>query len=229
MKNKTCFPLVIFFCLFSVNFSWGNELKEKILHPFVRVLSASGVIIKSWTDEKGDSYAFVLSGQHVTKHAADQNSVSADFIWFDENGKIEKTTKLLGRVLESDEKADYSIIFYKTPVKFSCVTYSTKNLSILDIVYIVGAPNRQNIWVTQGIISSLNVNGELPPGYFGQSAGMYFGSSGSPLFNKDGELIGINLRVSAGQDGAIPYMGISLEIKEIFKLLGEEKVKFYFK
>lgn len=201
-----------------------------MLSPFVRVGGASGVCIRSWGD--AGHHAFVLTAEHVTR-SMDQNKVGIDLITFDFLGKEVKSVKVFGRVVEKNNILDYSIVYCETPYRYpsSYNTSPLSNLFILEEVIAVGAPNRQNYWVSKGIVSALAPT-NMPPGYIGHNAGIYFGSSGGPLFDKHGYLIGINLRLSAGPQRnnreSISYIGFSLTLNQIYKDLGNTKRRNYF-
>ena len=222
--------LALIVVLFLANTGFCANL-DLILKPFVRVNRASGICLRSWEIE-GKFYAFVLSAQHVTKGAKDQTKVPADFIRFDPYGKEISSIQLFGRVLESNEPRDYAILYYETPYLYpACASISYgNNLVIGEDVFATGAPNLQNYWVSKGIISSL-LSKNLAH-HIGHSAGIYFGSSGGPLFNKDGVLIGVNVRLSSGPESrrgeAITYLGFSVPLQEIYEHLGVTKRRNYF-
>ncbi len=95
----------------------------------------------------------------------------------------------IGQILKKDEDLDYIIFKIKNPLKesFPKVKISSKTPEIGDKVFAIGNPKGLEKSLSDGIISGIRFeNDELQT-----DASITHGSSGGPLFNYKGEVIGI--------------------------------------
>lgn len=164
----------------------GQQEQERIIRG-----AGSGFII----DKKG----YIITNAHVvgdankiTVHLADRRELPAELVGMDEKTDV--------AVLKID--AD------KLPiVKIADI----KNLKVGQWVMAVGSPFGLDYTATQGIISSLGRN--LPNDNFTPfiqtDAAVNPGNSGGPLFNTDGEVIGINSQIYTSTGS---YAGVSFAI-----------------
>jgi serine protease Do len=98
-------------------------------------------------------------------------------------------------------------------------------LQVGDPVFAVGNPLGLGLSVTAGIVSALNRNiMETPYDHFIQTdAAINHGNSGGPLFNMQGEVVGMNTAIispttgSAGLGFAIPTSGVRFVVDRIEK------------
>lgn len=165
----------------------------------------------------------------MTSKLPDQSKVPADFFTFKNGGEVVESIRLFGRVLQSNSELDYAIIYYVTPHLYpACKNPKLSHqLALGDEVWAAGSPNRMLYWLSKGNISALIVGGLLH--HYGHSAGTYFGSSGGPLFNKDGELVGLNVRLSSGKnDESLTMLGFMVPLSKVYQDLGAKKVRYYF-
>lgn len=88
-------------------------------------------------------------------------------------------------------------------------------LKLADEIYALGHPDEQYYTITKGIVSSLDIHGG-PTGcawckYFKHSANIFFGSSGGPVLNVDGEVVGVNTFMGRNEDGSVyhSWMGFA--------------------
>lgn len=153
--------------------------------------AGSGFII----DEEG----LVITNAHVvgkadeiTVHLADRREIKAELI-----GKDEKTDVAVLRV-----KADAL-----PTVKIADVT----KLKVGQWVMAVGSPFGLDYTATQGIISSLgrNLPNDNYTPFIQTDAAVNPGNSGGPLFNTEGEVIGINSQIYTSTGS---YAGVSFAI-----------------
>lgn len=93
-----------------------------------------------------------------------------------------------GKVIRKDEQSDLAIISIATPVP--CIPINTQTPRSGEIVYTLGSPLGMEHTFTNGIIS--RQEGKLN---LFHTAAIAPGSSGSPLLDSDGKLIGINKAV----------------------------------
>ncbi len=146
----------------------------------------SGFII----DQKG----IVVTNNHVIQ-GADDIIVSVDGVEYE------------AKVLGTDPYMDLAVLKIESDKKFKTVTFGDSDKArIGDWVIAIGNPFGFGGSVTSGIISSRNRDIGLTryDDFIQTDASINQGNSGGPLFNLDGEVIGINTAIIApGQSGSI--------------------------
>ena len=145
----------------------------------------SGFII----DEKG----IVITNNHVIK--------DADDILVRVNGDLEYEATIIG----TDPLSDIAVIQIKSKDKFLPVKFGDSDKSrIGDWVIAIGNPFGLGGTVTAGIISARNRNIGMTryEDFIQTDASINQGNSGGPLFNMNGDVIGINTAI-LGQSGSI--------------------------
>ena len=172
----------------------------------------SGFII----DKKG----IVVTNNHVIQGAED--------IIVSVNGSTEYKAKIIG----TDPYMDLAVLQIESNEEFEPVSFGDSDKArIGDWVIAIGNPFGFGGTVTSGIISSRNRDIGLTryDDFIQTDASINLGNSGGPLFNLDGEVIGINTAIIApGQSGsigigfAIPSNSASKVINQLIKF-GETK------
>ena len=145
----------------------------------------SGFII----DEKG----IVVTNNHVIADAED--------IIVRVNGDKEFKAKVIG----ADPLSDIAVLQLETNEKFAPVKFGDSDKArIGDWVIAIGNPFGLGGTVTSGIISARNRNIGLSryEDFIQTDASINTGNSGGPLFNMNGDVIGINTAI-LGQQGSI--------------------------
>ena len=145
----------------------------------------SGFII----DEKG----IVVTNNHVIQGAED--------IFVRVNGNKEYEATIIG----ADPLSDIAVLQIKSNDKFISVKFGDSNKArIGDWVIAIGNPFGLGGTVTSGIISARNRNIGMSryEDFIQTDASINVGNSGGPLFNMDGDVIGINTAI-LGQSGSI--------------------------
>ena len=165
---------------------FGDMFKE-FGTPQERKSSAlgSGFII----DEKG----FVVTNNHVIQDAED--------IIIRVNGDKEYKAKVIG----ADPLSDIAVLQLKTNDKFIPVKFGDSDKArIGDWVIAIGNPFGLGGTVTSGIISARNRSIGLSryEDYIQTDASINSGNSGGPLFDMNGDVIGINTAI-LGRNGSI--------------------------
>ncbi len=190
-----------------------EDMFKEFNTPTERKASAlgSGFII----DAKGT----VVTNSHVIK-GADDITVSV-------NGSEYKA-----KVIGIDPYMDLAVLKIESDEKFVPVSFGNSDKArVGDWVIAIGNPFGFGGTVTSGIISSRNRDIGLTryDDFIQTDASINQGNSGGPLFNLDGEVIGINTAIIApGQSGsigigfAIPSNPASKVIKQLIKY-GETK------
>ena len=147
----------------------------------------SGFII----DRKG----IVVTNNHVIQGAED--------IIVSVNGSTEYKAKVIG----TDPYMDLAVLQIVSDEKFETVSFGDSDKArVGDWVIAIGNPYGFGGTVTSGIISSRNRDIGLTryDDFIQTDASINQGNSGGPLFNLDGEVIGINTAIwGLGQSGSI--------------------------
>ncbi len=140
-----------------------------------------------------DSKGTVVTNNHVIQGAED--------ILVRVNGDKEYKAKIIG----ADPFSDIAVLQMETKDKFIPVKFGNSDKSrIGDWVIAIGNPFGLGGTVTSGIISARNRSIGLSryEDYIQTDASINQGNSGGPLFNMDGDVIGINTAI-LGQSGSI--------------------------
>ena len=145
----------------------------------------SGFII----DEKG----IVITNNHVIQDAEDI------FI------KVDGGEEIKAKVIGADPLSDIAVLQLDTKKKFQSVKFgNSDNARIGDWVIAIGNPFGLGGTVTSGIISARNRSIGLSryEDYIQTDASINSGNSGGPLFDMNGDVIGINTAI-LGRNGSI--------------------------
>ena len=162
----------------------------------------SGFII----DEKG----IVVTNNHVIQGAED--------IFVRVNGNQEYEATIIG----ADPLSDIAVLQIKSNDKFISVKFGDSNKArIGDWVIAIGNPFGLGGTVTSGIISARNRNIGMSryEDFIQTDASINVGNSGGPLFNMDGDVIGINTAI-LGQSGSIG-IGFSIPSNNAKKVIDQ--------
>ena len=167
-----------------------------------------------------DKEGIVVTNNHVIQGAED--------IFVSVNGSKEYKAKILG----ADPYMDLAVLEIDSDEKFIPVSFGNSDKArVGDWVIAIGNPFGFGGTVTSGIISSRNRDIGLTryDDFIQTDASINQGNSGGPLFNLDGEVVGINTAIiapgSSGSIGlgfAIPSNPASQVIDQLIKF-GETK------
>jgi serine protease Do len=166
----------------------------------------SGFII----DEKG----VVVTNNHVIQNAED--------IIVRVNGDKDYKAKVIG----ADPLSDIAVLQLETKDKFTPVSFGDSDKArIGDWVIAIGNPFGLGGTVTSGIISARNRSIGLSryEDYIQTDASINSGNSGGPLFDMNGDVIGINTAI-LGRNGSIG-IGFSIPANDA-KIVIEQLIKF---
>jgi len=141
-----------------------------------------------------DPSGIIITNRHVI---GDANDISV--IWAD-------GTRLKAEIVGKDSKIDLAVLKVKSdkPLKFVNFGDSEK-MRPGDWVMAVGNPFGLGGSVTAGIVSARGRNIESGPydNYIQTDASINKGNSGGPLFNMNGEVIGINTAILSPTGGSV--------------------------
>jgi serine protease Do len=141
-----------------------------------------------------DPEGIVITNNHVI---SDADEISVVF----GNGD-----KLRAEILGRDQKTDIAVLRVKPTKPLKAVKFGdSDNLRIGEWVVAIGNPFGLGGSVTAGIISARNrdINSGPYDNYIQTDASINRGNSGGPLFNMQGEVIGINTAIISPSGGSI--------------------------
>lgn len=141
-----------------------------------------------------DPAGIIITNNHVI---ADANEVTVIFT----NGQ-----KLRAEVVGKDAKIDVAVLKVKPEKPLKSVKFGDSDkMRVGDWVMAVGNPFGLGGTVTAGIVSARNRNIDSGPydDFIQTDAAINKGNSGGPLFNMDGDVIGINTAILSPSGGSI--------------------------
>lgn len=142
---------------------------------------------------------YLLTNHHVVEDASEVTIML--------NDRREIDAKVVG----SDERTDVALLKVEG-VNFPAL--STGNIDQLKVgqpVLAIGSPFGFDYSASAGIVSakSRNMMGETSVPFIQTDVALNPGNSGGPLFNQQGQVVGVNSRIFSGTGG---YMGLSFSI-----------------
>jgi serine protease Do len=141
-----------------------------------------------------DPSGIVITNNHVI---ADANEVQVIFT---------DGTKLKAEVLGKDSKVDIAVLRVKPDKPLKAVKFADSDKArVGDWVLAVGNPFGLGGSVTAGIISARNRNIDSGPydNYIQTDAAINKGNSGGPLFNMDGDVVGVTTAILSPSGGSV--------------------------
>jgi serine protease Do len=141
-----------------------------------------------------DPSGIIVTNNHVI---ADADEITANF---------RDGSKLQAEVIGRDTKTDLAVLQVKPDKPLKAVTLSNKeDLRVGDWVMAIGNPFGFGGTVTVGIVSALerDINSGPYDKFIQTDASINRGNSGGPLFNMDGEVVGINTAIISPTGGSI--------------------------
>jgi serine protease Do len=141
-----------------------------------------------------DQAGYVVTNNHVIDGADEITVILSD------------TTSLTAKLVGKDDKTDLALlkIESKTPLTVSKFGDSDK-ARVGELVMAIGDPFGLGGTVTTGIISARNrdINSGPYDDFIQTDASINRGNSGGPLFNMDGEVIGVNSAIYSPTGGSV--------------------------
>src|SRR6202167_633039 len=146
-----------------------------------------------------DTSGIVVTNNHVIADADEINIIMND------------GTKIKADLVGVDKKTDLAVLKFKPPRPLTAVQFGDSDkLRLGEWVIAIGNPFSLGGTVTAGIVSARNRDIASGPydNYIQTDAAINRGNSGGPLFNLDGEVIGVNTLIIAPSGRCI---GIRIE------------------
>jgi serine protease Do len=141
-----------------------------------------------------DSSGIVVTNNHVIADADEINVILND------------GTKIKADIVGVDKKTDLAVLKFKPARPLTAVKFGDSDkLRLGDWVVAIGNPFSLGGTVTAGIVSAKNRDISSGPydSYIQTDAAINRGNSGGPLFNLDGEVIGVNTLIISPSGGSI--------------------------
>ncbi len=141
-----------------------------------------------------DTSGIVVTNNHVIADADEINVIMND------------GTKIKAEIVGVDKKTDLAVLKFKPPKPLIAVKFGDSDkLRLGDWVIAIGNPFSLGGTVTAGIVSAKNRDISSGPydSYIQTDAAINRGNSGGPLFNLDGEVIGVNTLIISPSGGSI--------------------------
>src|ERR1700756_3711422 len=141
-----------------------------------------------------DTSGIVVTNNHVIADADEINVIMND------------GTKVKAEIVGVDKKTDLAVLKFKPPKQLTAVKFGDSDrLRLGDWVIAIGNPFSLGGTVTAGIVSAKNRDISSGPydSYIQTDAAINRGNSGGPLFNLDGEVIGVNTLIISPSGGSI--------------------------
>ena len=163
-----------------------NQKGQTDNHPRKVQSLGSGFII--------DAAGIIVTNNHVIE-GADEVTVN-----FNDGSKI------AAKVLGHDDKTDLALLEVHAPKPLTFVKFGDSDkLRVGDWVMAIGNPFGLGGTVTVGIVSARNrdINSGPYDNFIQTDAAINRGNSGGPLFNMNGEVIGINTAIISPSGGSI--------------------------
>jgi serine protease Do len=134
-------------------------------------------------------------------------------------------TKLKAEVTGRDKKTDLALLKVKPEKPLKAVKFGDSDkLRLGEWVIAIGNPFSLGGTVTAGIVSARNRDIQSGPydNYIQTDAAINRGNSGGPLFNLDGEVIGVNTAIISPSGGSIG-IGFAVPSKTVVAVLDQLK------
>src|SRR5216683_1258252 len=141
-----------------------------------------------------DASGIVVTNNHVISEADEINVILND------------GSKLKAELIGKDQKTDIALLRVKPDRPLKAVKFGdSEKLRLGEWVVAIGNPFSLGGTVTAGIVSARNrdINSGPYDNYIQTDAAINRGNSGGPLFNLDGEVIGVNTLIISPSGGSI--------------------------
>jgi serine protease Do len=164
----------------------GGNSRGGDMQPHRTTSLGSGFII--------DTSGIVVTNNHVIADADEINVIMND------------GTKIKAEVVGIDKKTDLAVLKFKPAKPLTAVKFGDSDkLRLGEWVIAIGNPFSLGGTVTAGIVSARNRDISQGPydNYIQTDAAINRGNSGGPLFNLDGEVIGVNTLIISPTGGSI--------------------------
>ncbi|WP_199489487.1 DegQ family serine endoprotease [Pseudotabrizicola alkalilacus] len=165
----------------------------------------------------GSGFVISEDGYIVTNNHVIENADEIEIEFF--SGK-----RLKAKLVGTDPKTDIALLKVESTEPLPYVSFGNSDLSrVGDWVVAMGNPLGQGFSVSAGIVSARNraLSGTYDD-YIQTDAAINRGNSGGPLFNMDGQVIGVNTAILSPNGGSIG-IGFSMASNVVTKVVDQLK------
>lgn len=141
-----------------------------------------------------DATGYIVTNNHVIQDADEINVILHD------------ETNLKASLVGRDPKTDIALLKVTSPKPLPAVTFGDSDkMKVGDWIVVIGNPFGLGGTVTQGIISARarDINSGPYDDYIQTDASINRGNSGGPMFNLQGEVIGISTAIFSPSGGSV--------------------------
>ena len=177
----------------------GSQLDDMFEEFLKRHRQQNGEGHSHRSSSLGSGFVIDPSGIVVTNNHVIDGANEVEVIFTD-------GTKLKAEIVGKDAKVDIAVLRVKPAKPLAAVKFGDSDkMRVGDWVIAVGNPFALGGTVTAGIVSATRRNIESGPydNYIQTDAAINKGNSGGPLFNIDGEVIGVNTAILSPSGGSI--------------------------
>jgi len=160
-----------------------------------------------------DASGIVVTNNHVISEADEVTVILND------------GSRLKAEIIGKDQKTDIALLRVKPEKPLKAVKFGdSEKLRLGEWVIAIGNPFSLGGTVTAGIVSARNrdINSGPYDNYIQTDAAINRGNSGGPLFNLDGEVVGINTAIISPSGGSIG-IGFAVPSKTAMPVLDQLK------
>jgi serine protease Do len=160
-----------------------------------------------------DASGIVVTNNHVISEADEVTVILND------------GSRLKAEIIGKDQKTDIALLRVKPDKPLKAVKFGdSEKLRLGEWVIAIGNPFSLGGSVTAGIVSARNrdINSGPYDNYIQTDAAINRGNSGGPLFNLDGEVVGINTAIISPSGGSIG-IGFSVPSKTAMPVIDQLK------
>lgn len=186
-----------------------EELLQQQVPEILRRFFGNQVVIpqqRAPQEKTGYGSAFFVSqdGYLLTNHHVIEDASKVTIVFSDRR-------ELDATVVGSDERTDVALLKVNGSQFPSLKTGNVDQLRVGEPVLAIGSPFGFDYSASAGIVSAKmrNMMGETSVPFIQTDVALNPGNSGGPLFNQNGEVVGVNSRIFSGTGG---YMGLSFSI-----------------
>lgn len=204
MKIKIILFVLLFAAVGTAVFGDSNKAVEKAGDCVFKVITDKGMGTGFFISPDG----YILTNYHVVK---DAKKIKININKKDYSVQIKKT---------NDDK-DIALLKTDTLKNLPCLTMSGDSIEDTEEVFAIGFPSNEEKTITKGIVSqkSVTLNNNR---YIKTDAVINPGSSGGPLLNDRGDVIGINTFI----DAETKDYGYALPIDEVIDFIDSDVVLY---
>ncbi len=170
----------------------------------------SGIKIGSASGFVADPLGIVVTNDHVVSEASEQTQFMVKF----NDGRLIKADKIIGR----DSDHDLALLKVKKNSLSNVKIAMDGGIAQGDDVIVIGSPLGLDLTISTGIVSSIRGADNL----IQITAPISRGSSGSPVFNLKGEVVGIaTMLVDGGQN-----LNFAIPVSHLLSLLSSSRTDY---